>query len=147
LGEERSEIEIILNDTLLSGKNTLNKDQMNKNPEARKQIVQVETIDNFAASRNIKRINMLKIDTEGWELSVIKGADRNIKNGSIDFLMCEVGFNRTNKQNTYFSDLNEYLIQYGYHLFSFYDYGHAKLKTGSQYANALFINCNLKQNV
>lgn len=144
LGQEQGQIEMILNDAPLSGKNSLNKKPAGSRPDAPRQMIQMNTLDHFAKTRNIEHIDMLKIDTEGWELNVIKGADQFIKQRAIDFLFCEVGFNRSNHQNTYFSDLNEYLIQYGYHLYSFYDYGHAKIKTGSQYANALFINSNLK---
>lgn len=143
LGIKEDEIEITLSDTPLSGKNTLNIDQMNKRGNAKKQLIQIDTLDHFAELNNIQHIDLLKIDTEGWELNVIRGADHLIRAGKIDFLFCEVGFNRENKQNTYFPDLNEHLVQHGYQLFSFYDYGHAKLKRGSQYANALFVNTKL----
>ena len=144
LGSERAEIEIILNDNPTSGTNTLNPDRMNKRPDAKREVIQVETLDSFAESENLKHINMLKIDTEGWELNVLKGANNFIKNGAIDFLLCEVGFSPENKLNTYFPELNEYLIQYGYSVFALYDYGHKRIKSGDHYANALFINRNLK---
>ena len=46
-------------------------------------IVSIETLDEFCVENNIRDIDFLKIDTEGSELSVIRGAAKLIKNRSI----------------------------------------------------------------
>lgn len=57
-------------------------------------VVEMITLDSYCIANNIQHINLLKIDTEGNELSVISGASRLINNQSIDFIQFE--FNEMN---------------------------------------------------
>jgi len=50
-----------------------------------------ETLDSFCTRNNINNISFLKIDTEGNELSVLKGAEQYIKEGRIDAIQFEYG--------------------------------------------------------
>lgn len=45
--------------------------------------VQCQTLDNFSKENNINQIDVLKFDTEGNELNIIKGAKRMLKKTSI----------------------------------------------------------------
>ena len=49
------------------------------------------TIDQFCRDRNIKKIHLLKLDVEGNELNVLRGAEKMLENGSIDFIQFEFG--------------------------------------------------------
>ena len=40
--------------------------------------VQVDTVDSFCSEKKIQNINILKIDTEGFELNVLEGAKENL---------------------------------------------------------------------
>jgi FkbM family methyltransferase len=50
---------------------------------------EVDKIDNFCIANNIKRLNFLKIDVEGNELQVLKGAANMLANNSIEFIQFE----------------------------------------------------------
>ncbi len=50
-----------------------------------------ETIDSFCAREGIGAISFLKIDTEGNELSVLKGAEKCISEGRINAIQFEYG--------------------------------------------------------
>lgn len=54
-------------------------------PMVVKEVVEVplETVDDYCAQHNIERIDLLKIDTEGHDLSVLKGARRMMDQGRI----------------------------------------------------------------
>lgn len=52
---------------------------------------QFETLDSFCLKNKIRRISFLKIDTEGNELSVLKGAKEYISSGKIDAIQFEYG--------------------------------------------------------
>jgi FkbM family methyltransferase len=52
-------------------------------------ICEVTTLDLFCAKEGIERINLLKIDTEGFELSVLKGAIGLLSGGKIDMVYLE----------------------------------------------------------
>lgn len=73
--------------------------------------VKVETIDSFCRNNQIKIITFLKIDVEGLEMEVLKGAKQMIANGSIECIQFE--FNTNNAfTKTSLNDFLQYLEQY-----------------------------------
>lgn len=54
-------------------------------------VVPVRTLDDFSAERGITHIDLVKLDTEGHELSVLAGAARLLETGAIDALQFEFG--------------------------------------------------------
>lgn len=68
----------------------------------------MDTLDNFAKKKRIKRIDFLKIDIEGAELSVLQGAKRMLKENNISFIQFE--FNEMNiYSRTLFKDFVDIL--------------------------------------
>ena len=53
--------------------------------------VRITTIDKVCEEAAIKRIDLLKIETEGYELDVLRGASRMIASGSIAAIQFEFG--------------------------------------------------------
>lgn len=102
------------------------------------QTVRVETIDNFVKQNNIKKIDILKSDTEGYELEVLKGASDCLQNQIIEYLYLEVGFNEKDTQHTYFPKIIEELAKYGYGFSGLFEKNYTK-NDHLLYANALFI--------
>ena len=51
--------------------------------------VKCTTVDLFCAERKIEKIDVLKIDAEGFDLEVIKGADAMLKKGAVSFVYFE----------------------------------------------------------
>ena len=52
---------------------------------------QFATVDEFCAANQIDRIHFLKIDVEGHELAVLRGANRMIGGGKVDYIQFEFG--------------------------------------------------------
>jgi FkbM family methyltransferase len=76
--------------------------------------VPVTTVDAVLAERNIRRVLLLKIDTEGHERAVLEGARESLRRGAIDIVQLE--FNEMNVvSRTFFRDLLELLA--GYRIF------------------------------
>jgi len=105
-----------------------------------KEEVSVETIDTYATRNRIDKIDLLKIDTEGHEIEVLKGAENAIKGGRIEAIFTECDFCREDKQHTYFPDLWDYLSEKGFTFFGLYDVIHYGRNHGIGYCNALFLN-------
>jgi len=59
-------------------------------------LVQLVPLDTFCLEHQISHVRLLKIDTEGYELEVLKGARELLKNGAIDLIQFE------------FNDMNPY---------------------------------------
>lgn len=55
--------------------------------------VSLERIDSFCQKHNVKKIDLLKIDVEGQELSVLEGCGRMLADGKVSFIQFEFGRN------------------------------------------------------
>ena len=67
--------------------------------------VKIDTIDNFCQKNNISKINLLKIDVEGHELDVLKGATKMFNN--VELVMFEFGGCNIDTK-TYFKDFYKF---------------------------------------
>jgi FkbM family methyltransferase len=72
---------------------SLNKSSHEHVPEelVNKEEVYIETLDKFCEKQHIDHIELLKIDVEGYEMEVLKGARKMIEEGKIDCIQFEVG--------------------------------------------------------
>jgi FkbM family methyltransferase len=80
--------------------------------------------------------DLLKIDTEGFEIPVLRGAAKTLDR--IKAVFVEVGFDRANERNTYFSDVAEFLQ--GHCFYGLYDVTHYPRRDQPSFANALFVH-------
>ena len=65
-----------------------------KNPIINKIKIRSLTIDKFIKQKKIKKIDLLKIDTEGHELEVLKGALKTIQEHKVKFILIELHFSK-----------------------------------------------------
>lgn len=91
LGEKNETIDFFVfgDDSTLNSAFDRNLENNNLHAEVEK--ANFKTLDSFCEEQNINNISFLKIDTEGNELSVLKGAERYIKAGKIDAIQLEYG--------------------------------------------------------
>ena len=99
--------------------------------------VVVTTIDRFMAKYAIDRIDLLKIDTEGYEMEVLKGAKGAFDRGVVQAVLLEVGFDRTQLQHSYYLDLFRYLDECGFRFQGLYQVSFDQ-RNNIDFANALF---------
>jgi FkbM family methyltransferase len=109
--------------------------QAEPNQDKSSVIVEVDTIDNFCLSNNIDRISLLKSDTEGFDLKVIKGAEKLLSNQRIDYIYSECRFFHRRIPSD-FIEMVEYLRGYNYNLVSLYT--EAVDDLGFVFGNVLF---------
>ncbi len=74
----------------------------------------VDKAINIIKKFKIDKIDLLKIDTEGYELNVIKGFGRNID--LVKVVIFEHHFDLMIKKNYNYSDINQYLVNKGFNL-------------------------------
>jgi FkbM family methyltransferase len=86
--------------------------------------VPLTTLDDFCAANNIQSINFLKIDTEGHDLEVLKGARGLLSRRAIDIVQAECAANRDNDLHVPFNNLHVFLEDCGYRLFGIYEQFH-----------------------
>ena len=65
-----------------------------KNSIKKSVIVKTLTIDKYTELKKIKNIDLLKIDTEGHELDVLKGSLKSINKNKIKYILIELHFSK-----------------------------------------------------
>lgn len=85
------------------------------------QQVTVVTLDDFCQQHGIERIDFLKIDTEGFDLEVIRGADILFQQHRIGVVVAEVGFSPDNMKHVSFCVFLQEMQIRGMELFGIYD--------------------------
>jgi FkbM family methyltransferase len=83
--------------------------------------VEIDILDQFCRRHRIDRINYLKIDTEGGDLSVLEGAVDMLTEHRIDLVKVEAGMNPDNTRHVSLEALKAFLESYGYFLFGIYE--------------------------
>lgn len=87
----------------------------------RTEIVQIHTLDEVCNLESIKYIDVLKIDTEGFDIEVLKGSTSMLQENNITFIQVEAGMNSANKLHIPLQEFVDFLTPYGYVLFGIYD--------------------------
>lgn len=102
--------------------------------------VKIDTVDNYCQKLQLDNIDFLKIDVEGNEFNVLKGARKMLENGSIKFLQFEYGGTYIDA-DILLKDVFMYLDGLDY---SVYKILHNRLKKIKKYEQALedFQNAN-----
>lgn len=104
--------------------------------------MQVVTIDSFCHEKDIKQIHILKSDTQGYEIEVLKGAIEMMKNNSIQLIYLEILFSDLYEGLQPFHDLAKLLSESNYRLVSFYQFHYQE--DMASWADALFVNMRFK---
>lgn len=82
--------------------------------------VPVTTLDDYCSSNDVRKVNLMKIDAEGYDLHVLEGARHLLQTQSIDIFMFEFasGWAATKR---YLWEAVEYLQPLPYRLFRLYN--------------------------
>ena len=114
--------------------------QVIKDNEINSTSISVRRLDGFCQKEKIEIIDLLKIDVEGNELSVLKGSKEMINKNAIKAILLECDFNKEDKQHTYFFDIFDFLIQKKFRFQGLFDVVRYSPSYGIGFCNALFIN-------
>jgi len=74
--------------------------------------VQQITLKDYMIEKNINKIDFLKIDTEGYEFEILKGADNFLE--KIQFLILEHHYHDMIKKNYKYQDINNLLKKFNF---------------------------------
>jgi len=85
-----------------------------KNYSKEKELVSLITLDQYCKKRNIDRIDLLKIDTQGHELEVLHGAKTLIQQNKIGIIISEVMFDNVYDKQTNIYDIEKKLLKYNF---------------------------------
>jgi FkbM family methyltransferase len=94
-------------------------------PEAEIQIMQ-KKLDNVLSDNNISLIDILKIDVQGGELKVLKGAEEALIQNKIKFILAEIWFLEGYENQPLYHDIASYLAKFSFKPFGMYNIHYRK---------------------
>jgi FkbM family methyltransferase len=80
-------------------------------------VIEIIKLDDFIETKKILRVDLIKIDTEGFELNVLKGAENTFSIHS-PILFIEVDDANLKEQNSSAKELIMYVVKLGYQIVS-----------------------------
>jgi FkbM family methyltransferase len=96
--------------------------------------VAMVTIDGLMDREGIVRADLLKVDAEGYDLAVLRGTERALREHRIHVVICEVFFVAYREGQAYFWDVATFMHECGYrfvNLFDTRDTSQGRLYTGN----------------
>jgi len=115
LGSENSEVNLFLAQEWFNGCNSL------RPPALNSQLIPVRVpmmrLDDWLLQRSLDRIDLIKLDVEGGELDVLKGAVRLLEGSAPPVLLVEVSDMRTKPWGYRAKEIVEFLCSRGYEWF------------------------------
>ena len=83
--------------------------------------VPVDTIDHYCATRGIGRVDLVKLDIQGFEPDCLRGAADMLRRQAIRVIQAEIITHRKYRRRTTFLDVESILAPCGYRLYSVVD--------------------------
>ncbi len=114
-------------------------DMEQENYNIEKKVVKTDTLDEYCKRKNIKHIDLLKVDTEGHELFVFQGAKNLFKDKSIDMVQFEFG-NAAIYSRVFFKDIYDFFIQNEYDIYKVKPITLEKVKYCPEYEKIMYAN-------
>jgi FkbM family methyltransferase len=96
------------------------------------------SLDSYCAQRAVQRVDFLKIDTQGFDLEVLKGCEEMLSDKRVGAIFCEVLFTPHYEQQPYFEDITAFLRGRDYRLVDLYTGARADNRS-LIFGNALFV--------
>ena len=103
-----------IDDKNCSQTNRFSKDEINTSVISDKQEIVISTIDKEMELLNLPNLWLLKIDVEGMDLEVLKGASRSLGNKCISWIYIEAGLTSIQRHHVPLHNIFVFLRQYDY---------------------------------
>jgi len=82
----------------------------------KKEKVKINTIDNYCNEKKINKIDLLKIDTQGYEDKVLEGSVNCFKNNNISAVVTEIMFDNVYDKYFSFSDIEKHILPFNFRM-------------------------------
>jgi FkbM family methyltransferase len=106
---------------------------------SRLETIKTISIDAYCAENAINHIDILKTDTEGHDLAVLKGGKNTLRAGRIDWILVEVTFDLLDDVHSHFEEIQIFLRGYGMMPYCFYDHVFTHADRHHLFCNVLFV--------
>ena len=113
-------------------------------PKSQRVGITIKTIDTFCKDIGVTHIDILKTDTEGFDMSVMEGASGMLGDKRVSAVVSEITFDSKNSLQTQFYDLFAMLSKYGFLPCGFYETETLyRIGAAGSFCNAMFVRQDL----
>jgi len=103
-----------------------------------KRTVPLIRLDNYLARTQIKKVNLLKIDTQGYEPEVLSGLGSNLS--EVDVVITELMFYDFYERSLSFSDIERYLLPAGFMLYDISHISKNPMNGRTDWVDLIYVN-------
>lgn len=107
-----------------------------------KRHVDVIRLDNYMSSQGIDNVNLIKIDTQGFEPEVLEGLGERLCD--VDIILTELMFFDYYERRLSFSDIEKFLIPAGFELYDISHVSKNPMNGRTDWADIIYVNNRLK---
>ena len=104
--------------------------------------VKISTLDNYCLKNNIDQIDLLKIDTQGYEDKVLQGSLNILKNNKVKAIVTELMFDNVYDKYFSFSDIEKFLLPNNFRMVGIYLYSNSLFGNLTFFADIFYLNKN-----
>ena len=117
-----------------------NDDSLKKYKETlnHKREVKIVPLSKYMDEKNINHIDLLKIDTQGFEPDVIEGLEGKLS--KVDVVISELMFYDFYEKNVSFFDIEKFLIPAGFHLYDISHISKNPMNGRTDWVDAIYLN-------
>lgn len=146
LGDHDSKVYSEINEKSHSDTNNLNSAVKEKSADNQVEI-RIQKLDTFLKDKQIPFIDLLKIDTEGFDLKVLQGGYNILKSGRVKLVYIECGLDLANNYHIYFPEILSYLTGLGYVFIGLFQTDIRKIDRKIHFSNALFVHSSFANQI
>jgi|TARA_B100000795_G_scaffold44415_1_gene29144 FkbM family methyltransferase len=103
-----------------------------------KRLVNVIRLDEYMSSSKIEKVNLLKIDTQGFEPEVLAGLGKRLED--VDVVVTELMFYDYYSRSLSFSDIEKYLIPSGFQLYDISHIAKNPMNGRTDWIDVIYVN-------
>ena len=109
-----------------------------------KRVVEVKTLIDYMNNNGITHIDLLKIDTQGYEPEVLGGLKDNLP--KVDVVITELMFYDFYERSLSFSDIENFLLPAGVHLFDISHISKNPMNGRTDWVDVIYVNDRIRKN-
>jgi FkbM family methyltransferase len=132
-------------DSIALSKLNNNKEELKKFLKSmnHERLVQVIKLQDYISDQNIENIDLLKIDTQGYELEVLKGMENYLSN--VNIIISELMLYDLYEKSLSFYDLEKILHKFGFKLFDISHISKNPLNGRTDWVDVVYVNENIRK--
>ncbi len=104
--------------------------------------IEIQRLDDYMVQKGVEQINLLKIDTQGYEPEVLEGLGSKLSD--VDVVITELMFYDYYERSLSFSDIERFLIPAGFHLYDINHIAKNPMNGRTDWVDVIYLNDRLR---